>query len=423
MHAGRGVAAAVLLAGLAVFAGPGTASAAEQEPRDAACRYRDPEVQAKKLTPAESARPTWPQQRLRFTDAWQFGRGQGVTVAVVDSGVDASHPQLRGHVLRGFDLTGGDVEPGADRDCFGHGTMVAGIIAAQPVPGTALSGIAPDVRILPIRQTWGLDDEARPVRGSATTLIAAMRLAVQQAQIVNVSVTVAAAELRPAERAAFEAIARDAAARQVLIVAAAGNKDEYEGKNPVTYPAALALDHDNVLAVAALGPDGAVDQQSITGRFVTVAAPGVGMPCTMDRGGLVPCQGTSFAAPFVSGLAAMIRGRFPELSAAQIKARIIRTADHPSTDLPDEASGYGTINPQASLTFALPGAQPAAIEPARAPLPGAGGVSESTRTLSLVIAGSAVLVVILALVAGLAFPAGRRRRWRPGLRPPVRRSP
>src|SRR5439155_23371698 len=111
----------------------------------------------------------WTIQRLGVSRAWELTKGDGVTVAVIDTGVDASVPQLSGHVLPGTDVVNGG--GAANNDCLGHGTFVAGIIAAQPKQGTGVVGVAPGVNILPIRQANNASD------GTAAGLARSIRLA------------------------------------------------------------------------------------------------------------------------------------------------------------------------------------------------------------------------------------------------------
>lgn len=395
------------------------AAGAEVPPPDAACVFNNSEQLSQELSPTDAAPVPWPQQRLRYEDAWQFGRGGGVLIAVVDSGVDAHQQQLRGHVLHGGDTTTGVVKIGGNFDCAGHGTMVTGMIVAQPVRGRGLAGIAPDATILPIRESWGIDANRQEIGGSPLHLYQAIAAAVRNgAKIVNVSVTLPTDQLNRGEQFEFQKLARYAAQNNALIVAAAGNKNQNNNQNISTYPAALAATFDNVIAVGGIGPDGKVDPDSITGPFVTVAAPDRAMPCVMAQQTLIPCSGTSFATPFVSGLAALLRSRFPTISAAELKRRIELTADHPSTDLPNPQIGYGVINPLAALTAVLPPAD-ATPSPAVAasPLAAPPGPDTHARGVALTVAAAALLVALVVAVTAAVLPLGRRRRWRPGRRP------
>ena len=384
-------------------------------PSPLACRYRNrDDVRSKIVTGDDRSHHTWPEARLDYLDAHRYTRGRGIVVAVVDSGVDGNHPQLRGAVQKGLDVTRATAVPGADTDCGAHGTMVAGIIAARPVAGVGLVGIAPEATVLPIRHMWGVNQYGNVTSGSAAALLRGMLAAVTSgAKIVNVSVSVSADSLTAAQRSEFARIARVAEANDVLVVVATGNRSDYEGKNPATYPAQLATTSPAVMAVAGVMDGNRLDDDAITGPFVSVAAPDREMPCLLDHGGIVPCNGTSFGAPFVSGLAALVRSRFPQLTAAQVRARIEATADRPSTDVPDPRVGFGVINPVAALTAALLPSSAPALPAASPPMPRPPS-DEAVRRRTATVAAGSVALVALVLAGWATLRRGRRRGWRPG---------
>jgi type VII secretion-associated serine protease mycosin len=342
----------------------------------------------------------WPQRRLALERVWPLTTGAGVAVAVVDTGVDGRHPLLAGHVLPGADVVAGGGP--ADVDCVGHGTFVAGLIAGQRRPGIGFSGVAPGATILPVRQTNGDD-------GTAATLAAGIRTAVDLgATVVNVSITVAATS------PVLEDAVRYARARDVVIVAAAGN--DAENGNPMQYPAA----YPGVVAVGAVDPADQRTDFSETGTGVSVLAPGVDLvaPGAGGAGMVTGAKGTSFAASFVSGVAALVRAYHPALTAAQVKHRIEVTADHPpARSLPDPKLGFGVVNPYRAVTGVLPEELGPIATPTRAAIavasrPPAEPDPRTGRSLSLAVG---MLVVSLAALAGRAVVgAGRRRRWRPG---------
>jgi membrane-anchored mycosin MYCP len=326
---------------------------------------------------------------LDFTGAWQFSTGAGQKVAVIDTGVNR-HPRL--HALE----PGGDYVSDGDglQDCDAHGTLVAGIIAAAPSPDDAFAGVAPDAAILSIRQNSGVysvkgsaasqDDPnaISPGYGNTHTLALAVAHAVDLgATVINLSEAACApvgaglddAELGRAVRFAYE--------RNVVVVTAAGNVKEqgtchtqnvvrdpnlpleraWESVETIVSPAWFS---DYVLSVGALTPSGEPAEFSLRGPWVGVAAPGQQIVSLdpngpglinawQDQRGLVPINGTSFATSFVSGVVALVRSRFPALSAAQVIELIKRTS-HTGGVGPNAATGYGVVDPVAALTYQLP---------------------------------------------------------------------
>jgi hypothetical protein len=198
------------------------------------------------FTPDGRTDVPWAQQRLQPERAWPITRGEGVVVAVIDSGVDARNRHLRGRVFNGGDVLGPPGGP-ATRDCSGHGTLVAGVVVGQPTAGSPFAGVAPGALVLSVRQ-----NEVRPgvgQRGDTNGLARAIKLAVdRRAKVINVSAT------SPVDTPALREAVRYATLRNVLIVAAAGNDDPQRGaaaSPPVFYPAA----YPDVIAVAATDRD------------------------------------------------------------------------------------------------------------------------------------------------------------------------
>jgi len=340
----------------------------------------------------------WAQQRLAPERVWPLTRGEGVTVGLIDTGVDASVPQLKGRVLPGVDIVNGGGR--ADDDCFGHGTFVAGIIGAAKQRGIGLSGLAPAVRILPIRQANNSSDGT--AAGMATGIVAAVD---GGADVINIS----ASSFFPSQ--ALENAVKYATSNDVLIVTAASN--EAESGNPKAYPAA----YPQVMAVGAIGPGGQKSSFSETGKFLSVVAPGediIGISRT--AGGHVQDSGTSYAAPFVAGVAALVRAYRPDLTAAQVKRRIELTADHPGTSLPDKAVGWGVVNPWAAVTTDIPEERglagaltaPGKVNPPAKPIP-----DVWARDNAMAFGAAAGLAALLVLVLAVVIPRGRTRGWRP----------
>lgn len=344
----------------------------------------------------------WAQQRLDFQSVWPATRGNGVKVAVVDSGVDTKHVQLAGRVVQSIDLT-----HTVTRDCYGHGTAVAGIIAAQDMRDQNLpfTGVAPGAHIVSVKFT----NQERTAAGSDPLLAKAIiRAADSGAQVINVSVQ------GPAYPKLEEAI-RYAQSRDAVVVAAAGN---VQGSEQGAVGAAYPAQYPGVLSVGSLSPDGTLAASSNTASRVDVSAPGKGVD-TLWPGGYAPAQeGTSFACAFVSGLAALVRAYHPKLGYRQVEQRIIATADGAS----GSGAGAGMINPQQAVTALLPGQDGPANS--TAPQPGARQIKvayrrppdSGTQSSAALLAGGALLAAVLVVIGGVLVPMGRKRGWRPGRR-------
>jgi type VII secretion-associated serine protease mycosin len=333
----------------------------------------------------------WAQQALDMAGAWTVTRGQGVTVAVVDSGVDFS-PQLAGRVSA-IDLTGQ-----GPRDCVGHGTAVASLIAATDARarGIPFYGVAPASRILSVKVNTGETGVSRLLAQGIRDAAAA------GARVINVSVQTAASS--PALRAAVAfALRRDA-----VVVAAAGNDNPGTGTGPY-YPAS----YPGVLSVGAVDQSGTLTTYTDRKTAVSVTAPGSSIASAWPGGYNPASQGTSFAAAFVSGVAALVRAAYPRLAAVQVVHRIEATADGPA----GTHTGAGMVNPVQAVTAVLP--EPAASPAAAArpvAIPGPARPDPHTRALALAITGGALAVALLVAAAAFVIPRGRRRHWRPARR-------
>lgn len=347
-----------------------------------------------------SAGVPWAQTRLDFQRAWTVTAGRGVTVGVVDTGLDVSHPQLQGvHVRQGVDVVDAH-ESSSTVDCEGHGTMVTAIIAAQHVDGEAFTGVAPDATVVPIKQTAS-SQKPGTADGLARGIEAALH---RHVQVINLSVVVQ--EPTPA----LEQAVRDAARADVVIVAAAGNFAT-QG-NPVTYPAAYSTKYPNVIAVGAVDDHDRVWQNSEHGSYIDVVAPGVGVETPSAIRGYQNNDGTSFATPYVTGVVALVRSADPHLTAAEVRGRLETTADAPPASVPDPFYGYGEVNPYLAVTAVRDDAPPAsATRPAR-PLPAPAAPAPPDRHLQHLALGLAAgllgLAVLTAVAAFVFRGAGRR---------------
>ncbi|WP_028808494.1 type VII secretion-associated serine protease mycosin [Streptomyces canus] len=278
----------------------------------------------------------WSLQRVVLDQLWQDTKGKGVKVAVIDTGVDTVNAQLKGAVANGTDYLhkGGT---GKTDPTVGHGTKVAGIIAARKLDGTGFVGLAPEATIIPIRQN---DDKGS---GNVGTMMKAIKYAADAgAKVINISQDTAS-KMDPVVDAAFRQAVKYAQDQDALIVAAAGN-DGADGKVKETFPAA----YPGVLAVAASDRNNARAPFSQSGPFVGVAAPGIDMVSTVPVGGNCVDQGTSFAAPYVSGVAALIRAKHPDWNYKQVITQIEQTADRTKAGR-DDFVGWGVIDPAAAV--------------------------------------------------------------------------
>jgi subtilisin family serine protease len=264
------------------------------------------------------------------------------------------------------------------------------------------------VNILPIRVSERVEaDGTVSGRGlDAAGLAAGLRAAVAQgATVVNMSISVARDD--PALRRAVA----DALAADVVIVAAVGN--QHDRGDPTPYPAA----YPGVVGVGSIGPDGARAAASQAGSYVDIVAPGEGVVGAVPGHGHIAWSGTSFATPFVSATAALIRAHRPELRQADVVRRLLATADPAPATRPSPEYGRGVLNPIRAVTEVLPSAPPTVdLRPRPAGAGPAVGASAPRTPLSRALPLAGVIVasaVIIGLIA-VAIPVGRRRRWRPG---------
>ncbi|MGB3333947.1 MAG: type VII secretion-associated serine protease mycosin, partial [Mycobacterium sp.] len=349
---------------------------------------------------------------LDLAAAWALTRGAGQRVAVIDTGV-AAHRRLPGLIGGGDYVSTGD----GTRDCDGHGTVVAGIIAAAPDPATdRFSGVAPLATVIGIRASsakFAVGGDG-PGIGDVDTLAKAVRTAADLgASVINIS----AVACRPAssgldDRALGAALAYAVEVKNSVVVAAAGNIDEGcgAGGSMIVTPAWY---DDYVLTVGSVDARGTASAFTLPGPWVDVAAPGeavlslstVGdaMADTADGSAL---RGTSFAAPVVSGLAALVRSRFPRWTPRQVMDRIKDTAHHPPGGR-DDVVGAGVVDPLAALTFevAVSGAQPRPAPPQ--PIP-ARDLEPAPAGLRTAIFGTAALLALLLAAVTCRAVTGRK---------------
>lgn len=420
---------------------------------------------------------------LNIAQAWQHSTGNGVSVAVIDTGVN---PNRRLPVVAGGDyIMGGD----GLTDCDAHGTIVASLIAAapqgspmpapvprrpafpkavdgapatggQPATGGPLPpgrsdapdgvvGVAPHATLISIRQSSRAFEPQSPASGDieatkkagtvATLAKAIVHAANLGAQVINVSVAACVSAADPLDQSAIGAAVWYAATvKDAVVIAAAGNEGEdgcaqnpafnpldaddprdWRGVRTVSSPSWFS---DYVLSVGAVDNTGAPVTKSLAGPWIGTAAPGVGIMGLSPQTGepvnaypparpgepSAPIWGTSFAAAYVSGVAALVRAKYPKLSSRQVINRILQTSHSPPRGV-DNQVGYGTVDPVAALTFNVPpgdrvapGAASRVLMPAPPPQP----PDRRAHTVALAFAGA---VAAIALVAAIISRARRAR--------------
>jgi membrane-anchored mycosin MYCP len=380
---GRAALAALVLAG--AVAGPAAAAAA-------AAAGPDGTQCAPAVDEAYQQLP-WAQRRLAPQRAWTLTRGGSVRVAVLDTGVSRSAAALDGRVLPGRDvLTGGP----ADSDCSGHGTFVAGLIAARQVGRSPFSGVAPDALILPIR----VSDQAGDVHPDV--LAKGIQAAVDDGATV-----IAVAATAPFGSPSLLSAVVLADRRGALVVAAAATMRGEQGD--VAYPAALP----GVISVVGIGPDGR-PQSAQTAGTPTLAAPGTSLVSIPPAGqGNIQGSGVNLAVGFVAGAAALIRAYLPALSPAAVRQRLTATSDPGPASA--AALGSGVVDPVAAVSAVLPAAgeqPPAAPRPEPVVLPPAPAVDNRPTRAAAAWAGGVLLTAVCVCVIGVVLVRGRQRGWR-----------
>ena len=279
----------------------------------------------------------WQLTTLHASAAWSESTGVGVTVAVLDSGVDAGHADLKGQVLPGADFVDGSTD--GRKDPVGHGTTVAALIAGRGDDAAGVEGVAPGAKILPVR-VLDAQNRYRDARNVAKGLIWAVD---HGAEVVNMSLGGGAQSSALADAISY------ADRHGVVVVACTGNQITGQ-PDDVWYPAR----QPGVVAVAGLSEGGdrpTLWSGTLTGPGTVLVAPAVNM-LGAKPGGYWRVQGTSFAAPLVSATAALIRSRWPGMDSANVINRLIATADDLGTPGRDDLYGYGEVDPVAALTEA-----------------------------------------------------------------------
>jgi serine protease len=289
----------------------------------------------------------WDFSKIRVADAWQKSTGDGVVVAVIDTGVDSTHPDLKANVLKGYDAIANKVAAGADGN--GHGTHVAGTIAAVTGNSVGVSGIAPDVKILPVKVLS--DSGSGTMSDTAEGIVWA---ADNGAQVINMSLGSTSKVAAVSNAIAY------ARSKGVTVVAAAGN--ERASGSPTSYPGADA----GVIAVAATDSADRYASYSNAGSYVDVAAPGSGIISTY-KGSYASLNGTSMASPHVAAVAALLKGYQKSLTPDQIETALEKSAVDLGATGFDNDYGNGRIDAVAALASVTPPTTAPTTPPTTAP--------------------------------------------------------
>jgi membrane-anchored mycosin MYCP len=349
---------------------------------------------------------------LDLPRVWQLTRGAGQRVAVIDTGV-SRHRRLPDVVPGGDYVSTGD----GTQDCDAHGTLVAGIIAAAPDPqADDFGGVAPDVTLISIRQSsakfTSANDRSSTGVGDVDTMARAVRTAADLgASVINISSVACVPAASPLDdRALGAALEYAVDVKNAVVVAAAGNTGGIAQCPPqrpdatwdtVTVAVSPAWYDDYVLTVGSVNAEEAPSTFTLAGPWVDVAATGE----AVNSLGSASLSGTSYAAPVVSGLAALIRARFPTMPARQVMQRIESTAHHPPAGW-NPVVGNGTIDALAavstdsipSISTSKPGHAPVRIPPPVAPAP----LDRQGRKTALGGAAICLVALVAAVVAGAA---------------------
>lgn len=401
----------VLLAAAALLAAPAAAAAApaghHKSHKASPSPVAAPKPQCLNAASRQFHGVPWPQRQLAPSRVWSLAMGSGQVIAVVDSGVSAAAYSLAGAVLTGRDVLNDD---GGNTDCLGHGTFVAGLIAARATSGTGLEGLAPKALILPVDVIDPVQAESNHPVTSSSAVAAGILYAVRAgATVVDVSTA-----LLPGPSPALQAAVAYAEARNVVVVAPVGISAGTTAANVLSYPAA----YPGVIAVSAVDASDTPVAAGKKGVRVDVAAPGAGLVSVGPRGrGDIGGDGAALATAFVAGTAALVRSYYPQLSAAAVVHRLEMTADRPGVTLPDPQVGYGTVDPYTAVTTVLPeesgGQAPKVPAPPPLRLPVVKPPDTWPATAAILLCVGIVAVLLIGAAAAHIRRHGQRRNWRP----------
>jgi type VII secretion-associated serine protease mycosin len=341
----------------------------------------------------------WHLDFLGMAKAHQITRGEGITVAVLDSGVDYRHPDLKGALVPGRNFSEGRRD--GWEDITGHGTAMAALIAARghgQNRESGVLGIAPAAKILPVRVS-GVGAFSSP-----RALEQGIEWAADHgADILSISLT-------DVENPTVQQAVKYAQSRGTLIVAGVGNTAN--GDREVMWPAR----YPGVVAVSGTDREGNFTESSVSGPEVVLSAPAADiLTAGSNRAGRYSVgSGTSNATAIVAGVAALVKARHPGLDAANLINRLIMTADDRGSAGHDSRYGYGVVDPVAALTVDVPRVEVNPLErpvaPASAPGRPDAAANGDGPDISGLIAIAIAVVACLTIVALVSLVRSRRPR-------------
>lgn len=262
----------------------------------------------------------WPIKKFAIDTIWQFAAGEGVKVAVFDTGVDVKHPELKGAILPGYNFCNNN------NDCSdwdGHGTHCAGIIAAKGIFDVV--GVAPNCKIIPVKIMNFIDDGIDEL-----ALERAIEWVIGKADIVSMSGG------KPEDFPVINAAIKKLASNNIHFVAAIGNNtsgSRLSGDYPALYP--------SVVAVGAINENSGLSEFTIKDNRLSITCPGENIKSTGLNGSYTVQSGTSMATPFMAGIIALYISKYKKASPIELKEKLMNSADIlMSNDFP-----YKIINP------------------------------------------------------------------------------
>jgi len=303
-------------------------------------RFKTTVVKTMSVKPTDSLYPQqWGLSKADVQKAWDLGAtGKGIIIAVVDTGVDLVHPDLKDNILSGYNAITGNEGSNSVQDRNGHGTHVSGIIAAE-LNGIGIVGVAYQAKILPIKSL------TRAGEGSDDCIADGIVWATDhEAKIINLSLG------SSSESDVLKEALQYSSDKGCLIVAAGGNKEADSTQTTISFPAA----DPHVLAITATNSNDQIAVFSLPGPQAALAAPGETIASDYWNGssGYASLDGTSMASPFVAGVAALVWSVHPELNAQQIRIDLENSALDLDSIGRDNSYGFGRVNAYWAIRFA-----------------------------------------------------------------------